>query len=363
MSIANLFRFRSTASTGAELPDLFPLGIGSDAFIKTDVETIYSKILTDCIERTQGIPETVETLLWDNCLQNESNRGLITLLSEAMAGKKDLFLVYAKAVGILREATHEEASKIREDYKTKGVSPVGVYVSFKNYRRTDMVKLYSAMEYCVVASLNKSANISKAVQIKMSKMRGDVALTDSAAVVDQAQAIATALSRGKDILLDKDDEVATAQPDVTAVKESIAFLDGKRAFYLGMPLSYINGEQTSGIGSTGEADMRATERGLKSYFVSILRPVIKLLFGAQVTFKSRDFRQIGSALEAVKTFELVGDDLVSLDNKRVIVSALLDIENDLEGQPREEMQSQPSPSGNPEAPAVRTPGDDQVQPE
>jgi hypothetical protein len=130
--------------------------------------------------------------------------------------------------------------------------------------------------------------------------------------------------------MDKNDEIVTAAPDTSSIQESIEFLDCKRSFYYSMPLSYITGEQTSGIGSTGEADTRAVERGLKNYYISVMKPVLEALFEIQTSFKSNDFRQIGSALEAIKTFELIGNDLVSQDDKKTIIQRLLDIDPEIE---------------------------------
>jgi hypothetical protein len=333
MGLASLFGFRSvTSATQAELPDIFSLAMKSDYFVDTDVMNVYSKILTDCIDRTQGIPEKVQPLLWDNFLQNEATDGLISLISKAMAHKDDLFLVYDEAILLLRQANPEESKQIEEDYQNKGESDVGIYVSFECYHRTDMVRIYSSMEYCTVASLNKMMNLSKALQLKMNDLRGTVSLSDSAIAIEQAQAIAIALARGKDVLIDKNDEIFTGTPDISSIKESIQFLDAKKSFYYGMPLSYINGEQTPGIGSTGEADAKAVERGLRQYFTSVLKPILDALFDIKTSFKSNDFRQIASALEAIKTFELVGDDLITLESKRLIISKLFDI--DLSDQPK-----------------------------
>jgi hypothetical protein len=127
-------------------------------------------------------------------------------------------------------------------------------------------------------------------------------------------------------MIDAKDEIVTGSPDIEPIQKSIAFLDSKRCFYYGMPLSYITGEQTGGIGSTGEADSRATEQGLKQYYISIIRPVLGTLFGISTSFKSNDFRQITSALESLKTFDLVGDNFLSQENKRIIISRLFDVE-------------------------------------
>lgn len=321
----SFFGFKQTTGHN-ELPEIFPLAVTYECFVTTDMMNIYSKILTDTIDRAEGIPQDIFPLLWDNCLQSEANEGLITLLAKAMTYKTDLFLVYLAGIGVLRVATREEEEQIRQDYATKGESPVGTYVSFKNYHRTDMVKIYSTMEYCVVASLNKTMNLSKAIQFKMGDMRSSVSLVDSAQVVDQAKTVAKSLANGKDVMIDSKDEIITATPNIDPIEKSITFLDSKRAFYLGMPLSYINGEQTSGIGSTGEADTRATERGLRQYYISILKPVIETVFDISTTFKSNDFRQISTALEALKTFELVGNDFLSPEDKKMIVGKMFDLD-------------------------------------
>lgn len=326
MNLSTFFGFKNLELTSdSELPEIFSLGLNQDQFVNTDVMNVYSRILTDCVERTQGIDEDIFPLLWDNCLQSEASEGLITLLAQAMTDKKDLFLVYNEALNLVRPATTNEADAIREDYRNRGESALGIFVSFKKYNRTDMVKIYSSMEYCVVASLNKVMNLSKAIQFKMSAMRSSVSLSDSSVAIDQAKTIATALSKGKDVMMDKDDEILTGTPDISSIEKSIEFLDAKKSFYYGMPLSYIDGAQTAGIGSTGEADSKAVERGLKQYYISIVKPVVEDLFEVKTSFKSNDFRQIGSGLEAIKTFELTSDELISQDDKKLIIRRLFDI--------------------------------------
>jgi hypothetical protein len=325
--LESFFGFTTSNSSGnADLPELFPLKIKSENFVDIDVINIYSKILTDCIERIQGIPDKVVPLLWDNFLQNESPLGLITLIANAMSTKGDLFLIYDEGISLLRLATPEEEEQIEADYVSKGSSDLGIYVSFEYYQKSDMVKIYSAMEYCVIASMNKMMNLSKSIQYKMSDMRKSVSLSDAYLPTAQAMDLANSLRSGKDIIIDKNDEVVTNNPDISSIKESISFLDSKRSFYYGMPLSYINGEQTPGIGSTGEADTRAVERGLKQYYISILKPILEALFEINTTFKSNDFRQIGTALEAIKAFELVSDDLLSRENKQLIIAKLFDVD-------------------------------------
>lgn len=324
MSIFNFWK--PSSASESELPEIFPLALVQKEFIRTDIVSTYVKILTDTIERTFGIPKELEPLLWDNCVQTETNDGLITLIANAMSDQKDLFIVYVPSVKVLRKATLEEEAKIRIDYKNKGESPIGVFISFKRYRRTEMLLVYSSFEYCVLASLNKTLNISKAVQIKINDLRASVSLNDSEIAKAQGKAIATALANGKDVMLDKEDEITTATPDTSSTEKAITFLDAKKAWILSLPIAYIAGEQAGGMNTTGEADMRAVERGLKQYFVSIIRPVMKSLFGKDTEFKSQDFRQMTTALEVLKTFDLVSDENMSREAKQEIVARVFELD-------------------------------------
>lgn len=319
------FTFNSKVSAPTEIPDLFPIGIKEADFVMIDVVNIYAKILTDALERTQGIKEELLPLFWDNCVQSESSMGIISLLAAAMANKDDLFLVYAKVEKIVRKATAEEKRVIEADYKREAKSSVGIYVSFECFDRTDMVMLYASLEYCVIASLNKTMNLSKAMQIKIGDLRGSVALNDKGAAESQVKSISDALSKGRDVYMDAKDKIELLTPDVASTEKSMEFIQAKRAFWLGLPTSYLTGEQTAGIGSTGEADMRAVERGLKSYYFSVLKPTIDALFEIKTNFKSQDFRLIDSGLEALKTFALIDDAYMSADQKKKIISKLFDL--------------------------------------
>jgi hypothetical protein len=310
----------SRTSGGAYLPDIFPMPVNQYEFVKADIETIYSKILTDVFDRTEGLSEEQVSTLWDSCLQSEASEGLITLLAKSMEKQESLYIVYK--LGVVRKATASEMREIQMDYRERGSSAVGVYVSFEHYQRTKMVRLYSSLEYAAICSLYKGVGVSRAVQYKINDLRASVSLIDSEKAKSQASEIAEALSRGKDVYLDAKDEITSHKPDLDATEKTIEFLDSKRCFYLGMPRSYVNGETSGGLGDSGVGDAKAVERGLKNYFVSIVRPISNAIFGAKVTFRPSDMTQINSALEALKTFELVGDSYLDAETKGKIINQL-----------------------------------------
>lgn len=333
-SLAHLFGFGSSAQTPqAELPKLFPLPIEQGAFVDVDVENIFTRILTAVLERTEGIPEDDQALLWDNCVASETSDGLVTLLAKAMSNKGDLFLVYDRALKLIRKADQKETQQIKNDYQSKGESSIGVYITFRNYKKADMVRLYSALEYFTIGGLWKQANLSKALQVKIADLRKSVGAMDAGAIEKQAVAIAEALKKGHDVMIDKDDILELLKIDISATQASVDFIAKKLSFYLGLPASWITGESKNSMGDTGEGDARAVERGLKTYFFAIIKPVCEALFDKKLTFKSEDFRAISSAMDTLRTFEATSDELISQDNKRGILNKMLGLPDDAKGDP------------------------------
>lgn len=306
-----------------QLKPIYSLGCDEKVFIRADLVHIFKKIFTDVIGRTDGIPEEVKPSLWDNCLLSEANKGLVSLLAYAIADKSELFLVYD--TGVVRKADDAEIKLIKADYEKKNSSEVGIYVSFKSWELIDLLRLYSAMEYCVLGSFNKVVNVSQAIQVKVKGLRGSVGLVDAQVAIEQGTGIANALRDGDDVLLDGEDELATTTPEIDPTSKSVAFLDAKRAWYLGTSISYINGQQATGISSTGESDNRANEECFKHFFNSVIQPVLQSLYKITVKFKSIDFRQINSNLETLKTLELVSEELISLDEKKEIIRHAFDL--------------------------------------
>ena len=226
--------FSNKETTNDELTPIFKMDVAQSDFVKNDILNVYSKILVDVIERTQGLNDKVLKVLWDSCLQSESQDGLISMLGKAMSDQKELFVVYRPDLETLVYATSSEQNQIREDYKREGKSKVGFYISFKNYKKTEMLKLYSGLEYCSIASLNKSMNLSKAIQFKMKDMRGSVAVVDSSEIKKQAVEISKALGDGKDVIIDGEDSIETGTPNLEATKSSMDFINQRRSFYLGL---------------------------------------------------------------------------------------------------------------------------------
>ncbi len=333
MSLLQIIGFGGALAkdTEIDLPEVFPFEVMKNDFIKNDIETVYSRILTDVLERTQNIPEDKKMLLWDNCLGSEKSDGLVSLMARAMFEKSELYIVYDSATNVVRKANANETTQIRKDYEAQAKSALGVYITFKNFKKSDMMKVYSALEYCAIGGLHKSMNLAMALQFKMNDLRGSVSSGDSSVIRSQAKNVADALKKGKAVLIDAKDIIETAKPDMTATNSAMDFISQKKSFYLGLPATYITGESSKGLGDSGQGDAKAVERGLKFYYFSIIKPVIEAIFGIKTEFESEDYAGISTSLETLKTFELTSNEFLSSENKRVIVNRLFGLPEDTQG--------------------------------
>lgn len=331
------FSFFTGGKEAERLPPIFPMSVKSDDFVSIDCETIYKRILTDVLERTDGLSDDEQVLFWDNCLGSENQDGLVSLLAKAMVDKKDLFIAYFANLKVIRKATGPEQAVIEAGYKTKAEAVVlpdggkGVFISFKNFRQADLIKLYSALEYCGVNSFWKSMNLSKALQIKINELRSSTGLADSADVKKQAVEIATALSQGLDIYIDAKDVLELLKPDLEATNSAMELVAQKRSFYLGLPAAYITGADSKALGDTGKGDQKKVEKGLRGYYFSIIKPVTKGIFDKETTYKSEDFDQISASMEVMKTFSVTDDELVGKENKTKILNKMLGLPADAKG--------------------------------
>jgi hypothetical protein len=332
MGLSEYFGFSSSDSNSDSIPEIYAFDQNEATFVLDDVNYIFSRILIDVFERVEGVPEEQRNLFWDSCLVSEKPDGLVTLLSKAMTDQGKLYIVYRKDLKLIREANQEEKKQIEADYKAKGESKAGVYISFENFNRSKFMKIYSSLEYTAICALYKNLNLSKAIQIKVDQLRASVGLTDKTKAENQGSEIADALSEGKDVLLDSKDLIEMLKIDIAPTEAAMEFINKKRSFYLGLPASWITGLQTTGLSDTGKADSKAVDRGLRAYYYSIVKPVVEALLGVtKLTFKADDFEEIISANETLKAFEVTNEQFLSAENKNLIINKLYKLPHDSKG--------------------------------
>lgn len=320
MSLLSMIGFKGSTN-GKTIPviEIFPFPLEESFFIQKDIETIYKRILTECLERTSGIDDKYQHLLWDNVSGSELPHGLVTLIASAMYAQKSLYVIHKKSTNVIRLADSDEEKQIQEDYEKNGKSSLGVLIRFDKFELSKLLKVYSMLEYHATSGLFKGANISKALQFKVAGLRSSVGTVDSDKAIEQAQMIVEALSKGKDAMIDGQDKLETTDIDTEPTNKVMEFVNAKRSHYLGLPISWFEGESKSGLGDTGDKDSKAIERGLKPYYYSIVKPTLESLFGVKTSFRTEDHYGISVALDMLRTFDLIGDEYLNQEQKRDLI--------------------------------------------
>lgn len=289
-------------------------------FVDFKVITLYAKILRRCYAKSSGLSDEQAANLWDSVDLGDAQHGIINKVSFAMAKKKELILF--KDGGIVREAEQAEADQIKKDYEERGRSDKGVYLNFKKYAMTDVLRLYMAFIFEIIRGAWVNVNLTKALQLKIADARKTIAASDAADPMQVASNVVSALKDGKSVFLDAGDEVKTTELQTQAIKDALSLVYGLLAGELGVSTAFICGELTSGMAVTGEADVNANEDGIKDFFNSVFKPIMDKLFGVSLKFKSDNWRRIKEFAQIIPFVETA--EYISEEKKRELLERLFE---------------------------------------
>lgn len=297
----------------------YVLSLTQETFIVNEVQSLYKKLLFDCLSRSEGLP-TVKTksankksteldlsAYYDSVIVGDAgSKGLVSYLAEAMQKKTKVSLVYD--TGIIREADNKEQQEI-----DSGKSKIGAACDFSNYIKTDILTFYFSLFYVAIGSLNSQMNISKALQIKISKLRELVGFKDAASAKKQGKAISDALKKGNSTLMDEMDKIEAMKLDTKPSGEAIDLIVSRIAGVIGMPVSYINGLISTGLTAAGQGDELVVERGLQNIFNEVFKRVSDKLLGTNLTFKKNVW---GAITERLKLLPIVESSMLYDDKAK-----------------------------------------------
>lgn len=311
---------RATEATELHAP--FKIKMCEADFVNFRTEILFKKILHRVYSRSEGMTDEQKIAsISDSTEKSSAPRGLITLLSLAMTQQKEIGLIYK--AGVVREATSDEKEQLKKDYEKNAKSSVGVLVDFSKYKMTDLVKAYMSMIFDILSSMNTQVGLAKALQVKISKLRGTVSAVGKDDPVTQAKEINNSLKKGNSVLLDKEDAVETLKLDAESVEKAFNFVCSLLASDLGVSLSFITGALTTGMSATGEADSNADEYGFQDFFTSIFKPVCDNLYGWDLRFITDDWRYFNAMIGNLMIVE--NSSLLSDEQKRAYADRLMPI--------------------------------------
>jgi hypothetical protein len=278
-------------------------------FVQYEIEAIYKKLLFDCLSRSEGLPKIKAkkvdkqsddydlSAYYDSVIFGEAgNLGLVSLVAKAMREQAKVYLVYDNDV--IRIADEKEKGLI-ENGKLKN----GAACNFEDYQKTHILKFYFVLLYTAISALNTQMNVSKSIQIKISKLRDLVGVKDSSGIEKQAKKISAALKKGNSVLMDELDKIESMKLDTKPATEAMDIIISRLAAVIGMPVSYLNGVVATGLAATGQGDEMVVERGLQNMFNEVFKRVSDKLLGTNLKFKTNVWGMITERLKLLPIVE------------------------------------------------------------
>ena len=285
-----LFDKWRTRDVLTDLPAPYRLTVDEAAFLNFKVKWLYEKILKRCYALSSGLDDDKARSLFDSVELGDATVGLIGLVAQALTDKTELILV--NDAGIVRVAEFNEAEEIKKDYAARGRSEKGVYLNFAKYTLTDILKCYMELIFEILKAERVNVGLAQAMQVKINRMRETISTSNADDPMKQAKNIVDALKGGKSVAIDAGDVIQTTDLQTQAVKDALLMVYGMLASDLGVSLSFVCGELTSGLSVSGEANANFDESGIRDFFITVFKPIVEKLFGVSLRFKTDNWRKV-----------------------------------------------------------------------
>lgn len=285
-----LFDKWRTRDVLTDLPAPYSLTVEKAAFLNFKVKWLYEKILKRCYALSSGLDDDKARSLFDSVELGDATVGLIGLVAQALTDKTELILV--NDAGIVRVAEFNEAEEIKKDYAARGRSEKGVYLNFAKYTLTDILKCYMELIFEILKAERVNVGLAQAMQVKINRMRETISTSNADDPMKQAKNIVDALKGGKSVAIDAGDVIQTTDLQTQAVKDALLMVYGMLASDLGVSLSFVCGELTSGLSVSGEANANFDESGIRDFFITVFKPIVEKLFGVSLRFKTDNWRKV-----------------------------------------------------------------------
>lgn len=296
---------KQTMNDVIRLPEVFPFGLCRRDFIIFKLISIYENLLTQCYNRSRGFPEDMAKTLWNNyeALDPLNTRGVIRLLSVAMAERRTMAISYDRTTNVAKEAMEESFNEIYEDYQKQTKSDKGIYVNFELYYKSKIIAEYLNLLYSALLSAYAQLGLSRAIQFKADKLRETQANNSNTEWKDQAKEVVDSVLAGRAVLISKDDDLKLPEVDADPIKNAIEFYGQLIAGELGVSTSFITGIIRNGMNSTGEAELVADENGIKVFFYSIFKPCCDGLYKINLEFVTDNYRKTAELAKVIPYLE------------------------------------------------------------
>jgi hypothetical protein len=318
-------RAKSLFSMGKETSDIIsgcvPMNwdffIEKNVYIEFYVRTLYKKILRYLFRKTIFDNKIKEKLniFQDNFLNTEQNLGFISLLANAICQCETTVLRYDPKTNAIERINKQDNINPRD------VNVCAVDFS-KNKAEILLLSQYASMLYDLLESEQKKTKVSNSITFKVGDLTAKVGTLEKGSVEKQAKNIKDAINNGDMAVIDAESSIEMGTTDLRSEAKTEETIKQNIAEAIGLPLNFLFGANTAGIGASGENDTDSLERAMQTNFEIYWRPYVEKLFDTKIKYKAENWQLIRNCRDILDYVETSA--LLTEEQKQTIAGDILE---------------------------------------
>lgn len=314
MSIFNMLRNNGNSDnsiTEIDINDYFELK--KVDFIYIFLSALYQRIFNYCWSRTIVKNKKFnETILFDCFLKTAQTKGFISLMIDALIFGKQEILTYDPILNVIEIKNYDNNHEINKKVKNQ------IILDFTSNKKIYLLKQYASIYYDCLHSLAEKSKINGALILKLATLTDNISLDEKLSVKQQALSVQSGINNGNGAVIDSKSDIDLLNADCEPEQKQIENIKQEiSSFFDGMPLNFLFGTSTAGIGASGENDTDSLERSIYSFFNTYWKPYFNGLFADNIDFKVENWRQIANARDIINIVETT--EYLDEKNKKEII--------------------------------------------
>lgn len=290
-----------------DVTEMAGLDIAKAHFIESKLSAVYYKILFLTL-RAVALDDAQENIIYPSASNRYTPKswGFIHFVAEAMAEQKKTVIVKEK---LPDNSYIFKATGDRDGTKENAANTIEL--DFRDFEQSEILACYYGMLFDALNGASKGIKASQGLIVFLESLSEQLKDSQAAeAVEEQVKAIAGAVRDGKTGYASDGSRVEFIKFDSEPSENAIQFCFNLIAGELGVPVAEINGAGGSAMSDTGESDRKHLRRAIEFYFISIINPVLKTIFGGSYSLmpEIENIDGLTSVLFAVESSSILTND-------------------------------------------------------
>ncbi|MDR1498711.1 MAG: hypothetical protein LBS34_00280 [Rickettsiales bacterium] len=273
--------------------DFIPLSFGLDIqerdykrlFVKNIYSNIFEYLLTKTNFTRESEREMVFNLSFNNSEKTSQMNGLISILVNSLLDNNPVILRYNKSVNTITEENYNANNFSINDLKPN--SCIADYSQKQS--EVKLLSYYARTIYNTYKSIENKTRVSNAIVVIFERLSDKINFVERKSFVKQLKEFKRAVESGGLAYLDN----AKLQYGIADVNNEIKVQENNReniANALNLPLNFLFGTTTQGLGTRHEEDSLSLDRTMQKNFVSLWQPIIEKLFNIKISYAIDKYR-------------------------------------------------------------------------